>query len=129
MAKPRPTEIRAIVALLEGEAEDVEELAARVVETVLANHAKYAKWIVVAQEVDPITRKPLGDKDNKAAPRGRSVAFQPVSTYGQAEALAKSVSIGSANRRAANAWAVPYFDGTPAAWWKRAEPEIEEEAS
>lgn len=120
MAKPRTSEVKAVVRLLEGEADNVVELAEQVIETVLANHAKYQKWTVVAQEVDHITRQPVGDKTDKATPRGNAVAFSPVSTYKQAEDLAKQVSISSTASRAANAWAVPYFAGSTAMWWKEA---------
>lgn len=55
MARPRPTEVKAIVALLEGEAEDVEELAVRVIQTLDEARADRPGFIVVKAHQGQLT--------------------------------------------------------------------------
>lgn len=118
---PGKRQISSMVRLLE-EIEtqeiDIEDAAKQLLSHAWEMYEQAAKWACVVQEVDPVTRAPVGGKTAESTPKGNCAVLSPEKTRKQAEDKAKSLTMNADKKRAGLAWVVPYHAGTPSGWWR-----------
>lgn len=110
---PGVRDVKAMAGVLDREYDTLEDAARAVLETAWELYEKRARFVVVGHVHDP--ENPPTDVDDA---RVEWVCLGPFGTLKQAQGAGSSLGYSSQTGEVSRWAAIPYWTGTPAAWYK-----------